>query len=237
MREKKYLYTELDKLMNVQNDDLEYVSLYYVLEELRRLQKKYNDLKDIYVKTMNIRLKNYYNYEHYLDIKFDIILCGFNYDRNELYIVIRNMNGEMERYYFKKNEELVVTRSVNGKHKNDILFLLKNDLSDLYDKYLEQKEIRKQCSSGIGVYNSKFKANVGYNAVELSLNELMSLRFMTYCDDYFIESASNIQIDKKVLDLLNHSYVKKCDLPFFIQEILNDFSKDEFKKIKRLLKQ
>lgn len=242
-------YNVLDEIENILSCECSegYVSVFQIVELLRGIHKEQDKLNSSYVDIMDIKLKNHFNREHYLDKKFFIYNCWFDFDRNQLCLYIYNYSKEIERYYFsKKNGELVIIESKNDLHKKEIFELLKSDLSELYDSYCALIDINKSYSHNIDLLDSEFKLNINYNVVELFIpknyslfERLVSLVINTYVDENSIDAHNFLVssndfvncVEENYLDILKHAYVKLEDCPSWMHDKLNSYDKVKSLKI------
>lgn len=201
------------------------ISIYEILQILKSINSEQEKLRDNYCDYVNTFFRDYF-----INKKFKIVFCGFDYDNNELYITVINSNNEYEKYYFsKRNNKFIITEEKNALHKKEIL-LIKDEFIELYDSYCDLKKIRKQ-NKDVPICSSNLKVHINLNMLEIYLEELISLTITTYTNEYYINSSKEIAefINNNYLEILNNLYVDINYCPEWIY--------DKFLKQKSLSKQ
>lgn len=214
---------EINKILSTKEKE-EYISIQEIYEKLKKINEKQQQLRDKYVKKMNLKLQNTYNKEHYIDKKLQIIMCGFDYDKNELCILLKNTLGLFEKYYFSKiNDEFKITESKNDLNRKKLL-IIKEELQELYESYDEIKKIYKKHYDKIKIQNSnELLLDLNLNIMQLYIEEKqkrpLNIRMYTYSNDYFIDAPKETQeyIDENFETIINKTRIKKIDCPTWIK--------------------
>ena len=214
---------EINNILKSETNN-DYISLYKIYKVLENIVLKQEKLRDLSVDKMNRKLKNIYNPNYYLDKEVKIIMCFFDYDHDELGIILKNTLNLYEKYYLKKLDIFKITESKDDFNRKK-LDVIMNDLEELYDSYDEVKKTYKAYYNEINVLNSNFLLNINLNTIDLylkknSLYNLIDIKLFTYSREHFIDAPSNVQeyIENNFYEILNKAQIKKIDCPSWIKE-------------------
>lgn len=219
----KYM-EEINKILNTRKDN-NYISMHEINEILKNTNEKQEKIRDLYVQKMNIILNNTFNKEHYLDKKLQIIMCGFDYDHNELCILIKNTLGMLEKYYFSKiNDEFKITEAKNDINRKKIQ-IIKEELQKLYETYDEIKKVYKIHYDKIKILNSnELLLDLNLNVIQLYIEEKknerpLNIRMYTYSNEYLIDAPKETQeyIYQNFEEITHKVQIKKIDCPTWIK--------------------
>ena len=242
---KIFTTTELiEVIKNVLNSqrstDANSISLYQVVNLIRNKNKEYQRLKELY----NFLLK-----EHFISSKLESIhirVEDFNYENNDLKIDIDPKGGPFSKYssiFLKKENGIIYVKKTETDWATDVLGVLKDELSELYDKFLEFSNFRKIKKIEMNSLNCKFAIKIReyFTSIEAYLDVW----------DYFILKTSNHQVREYKYDgfissdiisiiygneeqLLENILVKIDDLPEWMQSILYEIRRQELEELQRL---
>ena len=158
--ENNKIIDEIDKLLKQDiNMDLSCVSLYDVFNLIKDKYNEYNSLINDYANIFEHLL-----YDNFVNVHIDI--DNFDYEKDCLTIDLDIYKEHYNVIFSKKNNDLYILSSqICDKEK--IMILIGNEVSELYDKFMELKDYREQYSSNIRLSNSNFKTNIYPWCVEI----------------------------------------------------------------------
>lgn len=233
-----------------------------VLEEIKRLfQEELNtnpdcislyDLSQLIKKSheqevnMNVRYKNKLDNILYLNnsenIYGDIYFIGFNYFKKQLkikYYVSRNLEKVI---YCKKDNDLYIASTTDEYFAQKTLVVLGNQISKLYDEYLEHKEYYAKIEnySYPKSVNSNFHICIGIVGINISSNiepkakeNIFSLSTEYSKSDYRYKCNSNNIINEikgHESELFKRIFIKIEDCPEWTRPILSEQRKKQLDK-------
>lgn len=212
------------------NKDEENISLY----EISKLLKMKGQELDAYKNSSENKMEQIIQAEY--GKSSNIIIYGFDYDNDELEIGFKYVNEYKKIYFSKNNGDLYVKKSESN-WSNDILVLVGNLLTELYDYYLKYKECQSQKKESIKPVNSNFHVNINKYGLciytKSNTNKYMhdfELSSKSYSNEYkYVCNSHNIieTIKGKEDELLKRIYVKIADCPKWSQTILTEIRKEQ----------
>lgn len=232
-----------------------------ILEEVKNIlvcePNKDNSCISLYDLSQLIK-KKYYEYERdrtSLDGHFSyvieseygdsssIVVYGFNYyDKGEFSIGFAvNYLEDYDKIVFAKNDGDLYVKKSESSRGNDILFLLGDGLSQLYDKLIKYRDFEEQHNYSFKSVNSNFLIDVDYTAVGIVVksqsNEFINCFKLAYqSDKYFYDCNSNTIISAlkgRESELFKRIFVKIIDCPQWSQPILYEMRQNQLDEEKR----
>lgn len=226
---KNILVSELNK-----NDDC--ISLYDVAQLLRRKWNECDSDKDLSEEHLGYVIKSKYGSSS------NIIIYDFDYNEEELNIGFKYLNDYDKIVFAKNGEDLYVKKDESYRGK-DILVLLGDDLSKLYDKFMQYKDVKQQKSYKINAVNSNFLVDVsGYGASifvgkpPFFILREFALDFPSYKDEYSYDCNSSIVISTlkgKEDEIFKRIFVRIEDCPEWSQLVLYEIRQNQLAGEKR----
>jgi hypothetical protein len=189
-----------DLFANQQRGGMDTISIYDVMSLSMKNYYVQENIKQKYKVLMNQKIKNEIGND------YAIVIHDFDYDLNELFISIIDCyiyndkslnNSPSEEYKFqKKDGDLYISEAEHEHHEDDMLPLIGDDLSNLYDLFLKSKDYNEQAKRRFNPINSGFLVDINRFGVNLYIpknfiqNEF-SIRLFNGSDDYSYECNSN----------------------------------------------
>lgn len=223
--------TETDTLIPVNYDNA--ISLYDIAQLLKQ---KNNSLE-----------RDKKTYDDYFDRTIDekysssssLIVYGFNYDTNQLRIGFKRWDDYDEIRFSKENEDFFVSES-ESYYSNEILALLGNTLSNLYDKLLAYKEFKLERSNKVKPVNSNILVDISSYGVSVYIPNAQNrftndfeLECFSYTDDFKYDCNSHTiisMIKDHEEEFLKHILIDIEDCPTWMQPILKNMREHQLKK-------
>jgi len=211
------------------NKDEDVISLYHVSHLMKEMDRKYSQIETSYKCIFEQKLS-----------PSRIIIYRFDYDSNELQIGVSFLGDYYKMCFTKQDGDLFITKS-EYYDSQKVLLNLGNDLSILYDKFMEFKEFKKQYSYGVKTINSMFYANVSSSKVSFlnssgyfkCFNNGFEIISNSYTPNYehVCNSTNILNIVKGNEDeLFKRIFVKIEDMPKWCQSSLYEIRKQELEK-------
>jgi len=226
---------ELKRLFNSKKiKDPNIVSLSQVLKTVYEKNKKYDFEINTFENRLDERLKNKYSDSSYS------VLYDFDYDNNFMQVGFKEYDWEevFEVTFSKNNNDLYIIKS-ESINANDYLVELGNILSDLYDKYIENRQFKQEYNYNITAVNSNFNVDISSDALrlfnknyEFVLNNYISREYNYDCNSY--ELIDYIKGNEK--KLFDKIYINISDCPKWMQEELKQVRYEELVNEDRLEK-
>lgn len=159
----KQILEEIKRIITQpRNKDNRAISLYDVAMLLKKQYCQLEIIKEKYKNIFDCLVKNKFGYGYL------VVIHNFNYETNELHISFGSHHSELDDIYFKKNDDLYVTKSETSRSRtSEILKLLGDDLSKLYDEFIKNRDFKKQINYGFKSRNSQFYVDIGSHGVEI----------------------------------------------------------------------
>lgn len=248
-----YSSTEiLEELKNIliseKNKDKNCISLYDILNLIKKENYQYNKTKESYESQL----------EHIINSKYadvGIIVYGFDYDTNELKIGFSYFDDYDKINFAKKDGDLFITQSETHRG-NDVLAVLGDTLSNLYDVFEQYRDFKKQYNFGFKSINSNFLIDVSQYGVNIyarsKVNDFgrdFKLKAYSYKNEYEYDCNSNVVISAfrgQEVEILKRVFVRIEDCPEWSQPVLYEIRQnqlaeeqkiEEEKKYKEMKKQ
>lgn len=223
----------LEELKNIlvaeKNKDKDCTSLYDVLNLLKKENHEYKRITNSYKSRLEYIINNKYD-------NVGIIVYGFDYDTNELRIGFRYFENYDEIRFTKKDGDLFITQSETYRG-NDILAVLGNTLSNLYDVFEQYKNFEKQYNFGFKSINSNFLIDVSQHGVSIyarsqsdSFGKVFELKAYSYKNEYEYDCNSNVVINAfrgKEEEILKRVFVRIKDCPEWSQPVLYEIRQNQ----------
>lgn len=222
----------LEELKNIfvaeRNKDNDCVSLYDVLNLLKKENYQYKNKKESYESQLDYLINNKYD-----DV--GIIVYGFDYDTNELRIGFRYFKNYDKLNFTKKNGDLFITQSETYRG-NDVLAVLGDTLSKLYDEFEKYRNFEKQYNYGFKSINSNFLIDVSKHGVSIysrnkdTYSRDFELNAYSYKSEYEYKCNSNVVLSSfygKETEVLKRIFVRIEDCPEWSQTILFEIRQNQ----------
>ncbi len=185
----------------------EYISLYDIAKLMKMKNKEYEEMQDSYEDLLEQKINDQY-YDS------SLYISSFNYKTNELKIRFKYIKKYEDIYFSKSNNDLYITKSTTYMDK-EILSLLGDIISNLYDEFLKYKDYEEQNAYSINPVNSKFLVNINKYGVSIYTKNPTS--FIT-----------------KDFELSSHSYKQKYDYDCNSNNIVSTIKGNEDELFKRI---
>jgi len=223
-----------------QNTSGECISLYDISQFLKKLNLEYNDIRKKFKKKLDNIIKINFNHDS------DILIYGFDYVNKILNIGFKRFKftNYKDISFIKTNSDLSATKS-ESPWIDEVLKLLNNDLSDLYDEFFKYSDYINDniVNPTIKAINSKFKVHINNYGVGIYMKdygdgyvEKYDLFTPNFDDSYSIGCTSDIineLIKGKEKDILKNIFVRIEDCPTYIQSSLFEIRKNQLEEEKR----
>ncbi len=233
---KKEILEEVKKVLSEpQNNDIDCVSLYDVLNVLKKLGNYHDSVLDGYKEEFNRILKEKSIYTS---------VSSFYFDYREMILKISFKTGDI--YFAKQDDDLYIIKS-SSRYDDKIFQALCSNISKMYDELLKYAdyyncELTKNCIKPV---NSNFYVDINSWSVSLYFNKLLFVyseelklvagRLGGYelkCNSCVVSEAFN----GKEEEILKGIFVKISDCPVWSQNMLHELREKELneKGIKQL---
>lgn len=257
VEEKKFIKYEpinsrseiLEEIKNVliydKNDDKDCISIYDVVQVLKKLYYDYNSVKMKYKDFFRRIITEKY------DIYSSLIIYDFDYVNNELKIgFTRDISkcDYKEIYFSKENEDLYITKS-ESEYGEELLNILCCYLSKLYDELIKFNDYKddSQGKYNIKSVNSKFNIDINNCGVRVfveSLNKTFengfSLYSPSYNNKYSLKCNSglvNEAINGKEQEIFKRIFVRIEDCPQWSQTVLHEIRENQLSEEEKIEKE
>ena len=174
------------------------------------------------------------------DNNIECVLYEFDYRFNTLIVGIRlNFKEDFKRVMFRKenNKLYVFKNELDGLYDQKLLKFLEDYLLELYNKYMDFSDFKKQSNYNITVPNSLFKVDITSIGIRLYIpsssnkfNSLISIESDDFEEKINI-NCKNIDILKEIegleSELYNKVYVSLDDCPPWSKGILKQTRKNQ----------
>lgn len=168
-----------------------------------------------------------------------IIIYGFDYDSNTLRIGFKRWKDYDEIKFKKENDDLYISES-ESYYAKDILALLGNTLSHLYDLLLAQKPFKTEKSSKIKPVNSNILVDISSYGVKVYIPSInnrflndFELECFSYTDDFKYDCNSNNVINaikNQEIEFLKHILIDIEDTPAWMHPILKSIREKQLQE-------
>lgn len=228
---KKVLVTE-------KNIDSNCISLYDVSELMKSKQREYDELKETYQSKLGDIVESKYP-------KSLFCVHDFDYEKNELNIGFRRhlFSGDWKHMEFSKKDGDLYGKKSDSVYANEILALLGNDLSKLYDEFMDYSKFKQQYSYRIRSTNLAFLVNIssrGLSGVEvcheISRNFFVEdFKLSSYLHENGYECNCNSNNVLNVIrgneeEIFKKIFVRIYDCPEWSRETLYEIRKNQIEE-------
>lgn len=204
------------------NKDENSISVYDVINLVRN---KYNECKSL---DRNL----YHRISGLADL--DYLFLDIDYDYENRYLIVSYHCNDM--FFTKQNDDLILVKSEYYNAK-DILGKCGKEISERYDKFIEDISFYRDYINNVQSTNSNFKINSDEYSIDIKYNHSFTLSAMTYKNEYKYDCNSNnvtsICRDKED-EIFKRVFIKIDDCPEWTHEILYGIRKEQLEKQKRL---
>lgn len=223
-------------LIQEKNKDTNCISLYDIAKLLKQKNLEYNRLKKSYEIIFNNSIHSRFKNDS------SCVVYNFNYDNNELLLGFKHYK-EMKEISFKKSDGDLYISSTESPYAKDILTMLGNDLSNLYDEFIQFSDFIEQFNYNI-ISNSIFLVNISKYGVRLyaqSKSNIFSNSFelssYSYSNEYDYDCNSNIvvsAIQGKEDEIFRKIFIRIDDCPAWSKQTLYQVRQEQLAGEKKL---
>lgn len=229
---KREILEEVEDIFSQEkNKDSDCISLFDVAKIFKKKSEEYESTKRLYEKELDysLHLKYGRNCNCYIQ--------DFDYDNCELKMDLYYLGWE--KFSFKKQEGKLYISSTDSKLRSDnILALLGNELSKLYDEFIQYQDFSKQFRFGINSVNSRFLIGFGKWGVNITtILKDFELTSFNSTGDYKCDCNSNIVVNAiqgKEQEIFQRIFIKIDDCPLWCKEILYEIRQEQLAEEQRL---
>lgn len=214
---KDYFINKLHELEHEQNMDENSISLYDVFTLIHNVNLSYSKLITDFQNEATSILNNKYPYSN-------IMIYDFDYDMDYLSIGYINCNRYYDIVLSKEDKKLFVV-STNISEDCQILDMLGNYLSYVYDKFLDYKHFIKMYNNDIRIKNSNFYININRFGIKL---------FYMLNNDILFETESFNRNGISFYDnIFKNIYINIADTPSWAQNTLYELRNSQIEYIRK----
>lgn len=213
-----------------------------ILEELKLVieQENNKDEHSICVYDVINLVRNKYKYCQSLDLNLiysisdltnlDYLFLNIDFDCKNKYLIVSYHCNKM--FFTKQNNDLILVKS---KYYNaqDILGKCGKEISERYDKFIDDISFYRDYMNNVQSTNSKFKINSDEYTIDVKYDDSFKLKALTYRNEYEYKCNSNNvasvcrynedEIFKKI-------FVKIEDCPKWTQKTLYEYRKQQLEQ-------
>lgn len=204
------------------NKDENSISIYNVINLVRNKYNKCRSLdRNLYHRISALTGLDYL----YLDI---------DYDSENRYLIVSYHCNKM--FFTKQNDDLILVKSEYYKAK-DILGKCGTEISERYDKFIQDISFYRDYMNNVQSTNSNFKINSDKYSVDIKYNNSFTLSAMTYEHEYKYDCNSNNVISVcryKEDEVLKKIFIKIDDCPEWTHEKLYAIRKEQLEEQEKL---
>jgi len=202
--------------------DEDSISVYDVINLVRNKYEKCKSLdRNLYHSISALTGLNYL----FLDI---------NYDYKNKYLIVSYYCNDM--FFTKQNNDLILVKSEYYDAKN-ILGKCGKEISERYDKFIEDISFYRDHMNNIQSTNSKFKINSDKYSIEVKYNHSFTLSARTFENEYKYNCNSNnvtsVCRDKED-ELFKRIFIKIDDCPEWTRKTLYEVRKQQLEEETKL---
>lgn len=164
----------------------------------------------------------------------DIIFLDVDFDYENSQLIIKYYKDNM--YFTKQNNDLILVKSEYYDAKN-ILGKCGKEISERYDKFIEDISFYRDYMNNVQSTNSNFKINSDKYEININYNQFFTLSAKIFKNEYKYDCNSNNIISVyrgKEDELFQKIFIKIDDCPEWTHEILYELRKEQLQKQKRL---
>lgn len=118
----------------------------------------------------------------------DYLYLDIDYDSENRYLIVSYYCGKM--FFTKQNDDLILVKSECYKAQ-DILGKFGTEISERYDKFIQDISFYRDYMNNVQSTNSNFKINSDKYSVGIKYNNSFTLSAMTYENEYKYDCKSN----------------------------------------------
>ncbi len=204
------------------NKDENSIAIYDVINLVRAKRKECQSSdRDLYYRISGLTGLDYL----YLDI---------DYDSENRYLIVSYRCDRM--FFTKQNDDLVLVKSECYKAK-DILGKCGTEISERYDKFIQDISFYRDYMNNVQSTNSNFKINSDEYSVDIKYNNSFTLSAMTYENEYQYDCNSNnvTSICRNNEDeIFKRIFVNIEDCPEWTHEKLYAIRKEQLKEQEKI---
>ena len=220
------------------NSDSDCISLYDIAQLTKLLNSKYEAIKtDFYNRIETIIQDNF-------GISSNLVIYDFNYEQKELHLGFKYWQDYNNIIFAKQNNDLYIKNS-ESYIANEILNIIGNYLSDLYDEFIKYEEFKTQSKLGLHSINSNFLIDISSYGVDIFIRNNKShykkefeLSLYSYTEKPSCNCNSNTIINtiKGNEELIfSKIFIKLEDCPKWSQQILYELRQAELYKEEKVI--
>lgn len=221
---------DTDTLIPISYDNT--ISLFEIIKLLKKKNTELDTTKDMYDDYFDRTVHEKFSSSS------SIIVYGFDYDADLLRIGFKRWDDYDEIKFKKENNDFFVSES-ESYYSNDILALLGNTLSNLYDKLYTLKQFKTERVNRVKPINSNILVDISSYGIRVYIPSTtrysndFELECFSYTDDYKYDCNSHtiISIIKdKETEFLKNILIDIDDTPEWMQPILKEIKSEQLKK-------
>lgn len=164
----------------------------------------------------------------------DYLYLDIDYDSENRYLIVSYHCDKM--FFTKQNDDLILVKSECYKAK-DILGKCGTEISERYDKFIQDISFYRDYMNNVESTNSNFKINSDEYSVDIKYNNSFTLSAMTYKNEYKYDCNSNnvtsVCRDKED-EIFKRIFVKIDDCPEWTHEKLYTIRKEQLEEQDKL---
>lgn len=164
----------------------------------------------------------------------DYLFLEIDYDSENRYLIVSYHCKEM--FFTKKDDDLVLVKSEYYKAK-DILGKCGKEISERYDKFIQDISFYRDYMNNVQSTNSNFKINSDEDSIDIKYNNSFKLSAMTYENEYQYDCNSNnitsVCRDKED-EIFKRIFIKIDDCPEWTHEKLYAIRKEQLEEQEKL---
>ena len=150
----------------------------------------------------------------------DYLYFNIDYDSENRYLIVSYHCDKM--FFIKQNGDLILTGDL-GIYGKDILGKCGKEISERYDKFIQDISFYRDYMNNVQSINSNFKINSDEYSIDIKYNNFSILSVLTYENKYEYDCNSNNIISvcrNKEDEIFKKIFVKISDCPEWSQVML-----------------
>jgi len=164
----------------------------------------------------------------------DYLYLDIDYDSENRYLIVSYNCDKM--FFTKQNDDLILVKSECYKAK-DILGKCGTEISERYDKFIQDISFYRDYMNNVQSTNSNFKINSDKYSVDIKYNNSFTLSAMTYEHEYKYDCNSNNVTSVcrgKEDELFKRIFIMIDDCPEWTREKLYSIRKGQLEEQEKL---
>ena len=148
----------------------------------------------------------------------DSLFFDIDYDSENRYLIVSYYFDKM--FFTKQNDDLILVKSEYYNAK-DILGKCGKEISERYDKFIQDISFYRDYINNVQSTNSNFKIHSDKNSIDIKYNHSFTLSAITYKNEYKYDCNSNNVISVcryKEDELFKRIFIKIDDCPEWTHE-------------------